>query len=93
MYILAKKQFDPESVNNTKNHGGDTMNFLKRLSFIAARCSVMALSTLAGCGKKDDAISAVEEVGKQEGVAAPDIAETEAIAEAGFIYGLPIVMY
>jgi hypothetical protein len=36
---------------------------------------------MAGCGKKDDM-----------GAGAPSIAETKAIAEEGFIYGLPIVM-
>jgi hypothetical protein len=36
---------------------------------------------MASCGKKDD-----------KSVAAPGIAETKAIAEEGFIYGLPIVM-
>jgi hypothetical protein len=33
-----------------------------------------------------------EQVGKGVGVAAPDIGQTQAIAEEGFIYGLPLVM-
>jgi len=47
---------------------------------------------LVGCGQKDDAISLAAQADKQAGVAAPGIAETKAIAEEGFIYGLPIVM-
>ena len=45
-----------------------------------------------GCDKRNDAVT---EAAKQEaaiGVAAPGIVETKAIAEEGFIYGLPLVM-
>jgi len=42
----------------------------------------------AGCGAKNDAISNAEKTDKDR----PSIAETKAIAEEGFIYGLPIVM-
>jgi hypothetical protein len=45
-------------------------------------------SLLSGCGKKDDSISQAEKKDKEK----PSIAETKAIAEEGFIYGLPIVM-
>jgi hypothetical protein len=48
--------------------------------------SVVAMS--AGCSKKNDAISKAEKTQKDR----PSIAETKAIAEEGFIYGLPIVM-
>jgi len=54
--------------------------------------SAIALSLLAGCGKKDDPITQAEKKDATKGVAAPSIAETKAIAEEGFIYGLPIVM-
>src|SRR5438132_13549140 len=47
---------------------------------------------LAGCEKKGDPITAAEQADKKAGVAAPGIAETKAIAEEGFIYGLPLVM-
>jgi hypothetical protein len=47
---------------------------------------------LAGCEKKDDPISAAEQADKKASITAPSIAETKAIAEEGFIYGLPIVM-
>jgi hypothetical protein len=42
----------------------------------------------AGCGGKNDAINQAEKTEKDR----PSIAETKAIAEEGFIYGLPIVM-
>jgi hypothetical protein len=48
--------------------------------------SLVAMS--AGCSKQNDAISKAEKTEKDR----PSIAETKAIAEEGFIYGLPIVM-
>ena len=53
---------------------------------------VATVALLAGCGKKDDAISKAEQADKKAGIAAPGIAEVKAIAEEGFVYGLPIVM-
>ncbi len=53
---------------------------------------VAATTLVAGCGKKDDPIAQAEKKDVAKGVAAPSIAETKAIAEEGFIYGLPIVM-
>ena len=47
---------------------------------------------LTGCGNKDDAVSQAEKHDAAAGVPAPGIEETKAIAEEGFIYGLPIVM-
>jgi hypothetical protein len=52
----------------------------------------IGLGLLAGCGKKDDPITQAEKKDVAKGIAAPGIAETKAIAEEGFIYGLPIVM-
>ena len=46
----------------------------------------------AGCDKKDDAVAQAEKKDVAQGIAAPSIEETKAIAEEGFIYGLPIVM-
>src|SRR4029453_14610516 len=57
-----------------------------------ARRGVFGLSLLAGCERKDDAISKAEKKDVTKGIAAPGIAETKAIAEEGFIYGLPLVM-
>ncbi len=50
-----------------------------------------ATMLIAGCGK-NDSISQAEKKDAAQGVPAPSIAETKAIAEEGFIYGLPIVM-
>jgi hypothetical protein len=57
-----------------------------------ALCSVFAVALLTGCFKKGDPIMAAEQADKKAGIAAPGLAETKAIAEEAFIYGLPIVM-
>src|ERR1044071_4238536 len=49
---------------------------------------LIALGPLGGCGKKDDSINQAEKKDKDK----PGLAEIKAIAEGGFIYGLPIVM-
>ena len=63
--------------------------------------AALTVSLLAGCGKKDDPINqaatqaASAAAGAASGAAKdarPGIAEVKAIAEEGFIYGLPIVM-
>jgi hypothetical protein len=54
--------------------------------------SALAIILLNACEKKGDAISTAEQADKKAGIAAPGIADTKAIAEEGFIYGLPIVM-
>lgn len=43
-------------------------------------------------GKTHDAISAGDQADKKAGVAVPNFEETKAIAEDGFVYGLPLVM-
>jgi len=48
--------------------------------------------TLTACDKKNDAVSEGEKADKAAGIDAPSIEEVKAIAEEGFIYGLPIVM-
>jgi len=57
-----------------------------------AAVSVLMIFSLAAlsvaCSKKEDAVSKAEKAEKDR----PGIAETKAIAEEGFIYGLPIVM-
>lgn len=47
---------------------------------------------VAGC-KRNDAISQAEKTDKINGVAVPGIEETKQIAQDGFVYGLPLVMY
>jgi hypothetical protein len=54
--------------------------------------AALGLTVVGGCGKKDDPINQAEKKDVAKGVPAPGIAETKAIAEEGFIYGLPIVM-
>jgi len=54
--------------------------------------SFVAVGVLSGCGKKDDTISQAAKKDAAAGVPAPGIGEVKAIAEEGFIYGLPIVM-
>jgi len=60
---------------------------MKRLAVLAA-----AISLTVGCASKIDPISQGEKAETAKGIAAPSIAETKAIAEEAFIYGLPIVM-
>ncbi len=68
------------------------MNKSRPLLLFGALCSVFAVALLSGCATKGDPIVAAEQADKKAGIAAPGIAETKAIAEEAFIYGLPIVM-
>ena len=68
------------------------MNSTKRILLLGALCSAVAVVLLAGCGKKSDPVDAAAQADKKAGIAAPSIAETKAIAEEAFIYGLPLVM-
>jgi len=58
----------------------------------------MVAALLGGCGKKDDPIAQAQQPAAQASAPAsaaapgPNLAEVKAIAEEGFIYGLPIVM-
>ena len=52
----------------------------------------VCVSLLAGCGTADDAVRRAEARDAKAGLAAPSPAEVRAIADEGFIYGLPIVM-
>ena len=63
----------------------------KRIIQLALATAVTTFA-LTGCEKKGDAISGAEQADKKAGIVAPGIAETKTIAEAGFIYGLPLVM-
>ncbi len=62
------------------------------LPTLAAAAFAISIATFVGCNKTNDVISLTDQADKAEGVAAPSIEETKAIAEEGFIYGLPIVM-
>lgn len=51
-----------------------------------------AITLIAGCASKNDPVAQAARADVAKGVAAPSIAETKAIAEEAFIYGLPLVM-
>jgi len=68
------------------------MNKSKPIILFCALCCVFTVAFSAGCDKKGDPIAAAGQSDKKAGIAAPGIAETKAIAEEAFIYGLPIVM-
>ena len=70
--------------SNVPKHYEDT--FIPR-----SRAAALALACTA-CDKKNDAISEAAKADKAAGIEAPSIEEVKAIAEEGFIYGLPIVM-
>jgi hypothetical protein len=61
---------------------------VKRILFGAALAFAGAATSFVGYGAEKDAISQAEKTEKDR----PSIRETKAIAEEGFIYGLPIVM-
>ena len=66
------------------------MTRVKRL--LRASAAIIALLPLAALSGNQDPIDAAKQADKLAGVKVPGIEETRAIAEEGFIYGLPIVM-
>src|SRR5215207_8252990 len=64
------------------------MNTVSRRLIIGVFVSAMTATSFLGCGRKNDPISKAE----KSDATKPSIAETKAIAEEGFIYGLPVVM-
>jgi hypothetical protein len=66
-------------------------SLLSRYLRIALICAIGAF-LVTGCGKKDDPAAQAEKKDVAKGVPAPGIAETKAVAEEAFIYGLPLVM-
>ena len=54
----------------------------------AAIAGLIAAALAAGCGGKDDALMLAAKTEADR----PSIAEAKAIAEEGFVFGLPIVM-
>ena len=65
------------------------MKTTRLISFGRGLAPVIAMLFIVGCSSKNDAVSNAEK--KENG--RPSIGETKAIAQEGFIYGLPIVMY
>jgi hypothetical protein len=70
----------------------EIMNTVIRKASIRAIGALFAILALSACEQKGDAVTEAKQADKAAGIAAPGIAETRAIAEEGFIYGLPIVM-
>jgi hypothetical protein len=68
------------------------MKTLRHHPLRLALAGAIAVATLTGCDKKSDPITQAGQADKKAGVAAPGIEEVKAIAEEGFIYGLPLVM-
>jgi hypothetical protein len=68
------------------------MNTTKRSFMCGVAAVAVATMLLVACDKKGDSVAQAEKKDVAQGIAAPSIAETKAIAEEGFIYGLPIVM-
>jgi len=64
------------------------MKTITRVLLGGGLASAVALTIISGCATKNDTISQAEKTEKDR----PAILETRAIAEEGFIYGLPIVM-
>ena len=64
------------------------MKHMKRIILLGGMAGGLAAIMVTGCATKNDAIAQAEKNEKN----APGISETKAIAEEGFIYGLPIVM-
>jgi hypothetical protein len=64
------------------------MGALRHTRINAALASALAAALIVGCATKKDTIYQAEKTDQTK----PGIAETKAIAEEGFIYGLPIVM-
>lgn len=64
------------------------MGSTRRVFMASAFFSAISMSLLTGCASQPDAISQAAKTEKHP----PGFAEARAIAEEGFIYGLPIVM-
>jgi hypothetical protein len=64
------------------------MKTTKQIIFNGGLACAVALTLITGCATKNDAISQAEKAERDR----PGMAETKAIAEQGFIYGLPLVM-
>ena len=62
-------------------------SLLRRVAIAAS-----AVALIAGCASKNDPVARAEKADAAQGIAAPSIAETKAIAEEALIYGLPLVM-
>ena len=53
---------------------------------------IVMTALLSACNQSKDTISQADQADKKQGIAVPSVEETKAIAEDGFVYGLPLVM-
>ncbi len=63
-----------------------------RTLLFATILGIVSATLVTGCNNQGDAVSKAKNADKMAGIPVPGIEETRAIAEEGFIYGLPIVM-
>lgn len=68
------------------------MNTIDKTLRTSVFFGAISIALLTGCGQKGDAITTAQESAEKAGASALSIEEVKAIAEEGFIYGLPIVM-
>ena len=66
------------------------MNHLRQIGALTVAAALLGFG--AGCSRQPDPVTQAANTEAAKGVPAPSIAEVKAIAEEGFIYGLPIVM-
>ena len=75
----------------SQTYSENKMTKMRKIFFATTVCA-LGLFLVAGCGSKNDAINQAAKKDAINGVPVPSIAQTKAIAEEGFIYGLPLVM-
>ena len=63
-----------------------------RITLKIVALGIIAAALLGGCGKKEEPVAQMPKQESAKGVPAPTVAEVKAVAEEGFVYGLPIVM-
>ncbi|SEN62897.1 Uncharacterized conserved protein [Pseudomonas sp. ok272] len=68
------------------------MNRTSNTGWTLAATVVLGSTLLAGCAGNTDPITQADKAATAKGVPAPSLEQTKAIAEQGFIYGLPLVM-
>ncbi len=68
------------------------MKRLRNSTIQAGTTAILSFALLSACSQEDRGTPAVAQPGEKAAATAPSVAEVQAIAEAGFIYGLPIVM-
>ena len=68
------------------------MNNRQISAFIGLIIEAIVAVMSVGCGHKNDAVSQAEKKDTAAAIPVPSLEDTKAIAEEGFIYGLPIVM-